>query len=169
MSFFVAYIRFLFRHQNYCFAQFVDDFALGCDNLRFLVDSIPKIEHFLSHSLHLRLHKDKRYLQPVSHGILFVGTFIRPRRDYLSNRTVARFEGRCHFFAKVLAENDVSIIFLQHIEQVLNSYFGFCQRRQTYAIRKEYIESMGDNFWRYFIVRGHYDTVELKRKYKLLN
>lgn len=169
MSFFVAYIRFLFRRQNYCFAQFVDDFALGCDNLQFLVGSIPKIEYFLSHSLHLRLHKDKRYLQPVSHGILFVGAFIRPRRDYLSNRTVARFRERCHFFAEVLTEDGVSVVFLQHIEQVLNSYLGFCQRRQTYAIRKEYIESMGDNFWRYFIVRGHYDTVKLKREYKLLN
>ncbi len=183
MSYFVTYVRWIFRHKNYCFAQFVDDFALVCDDLPFLAKSIPMLEQFLKERLKLNLHKHKRYFQPVSHGILFVGTYIKPGRKYLSNRTVGRFTARCVGFGRRLnpketeegAKSDdvldpgseVSVFDLQHMEMVLNSYLGFCKGRRTYNIRKGCIEAMGEGFWRYFVVRRHYDSVRLKLKYRL--
>jgi hypothetical protein len=169
MSYFIAYVKFVFRGKNYCLAQFVDDFVLICDDLRFLVDSIPKLESFLEKSLHLKMHKDKRYMQPVKHGVLFVGTFIKPGRDYLSNRTLARMLERCTGFSKLFDEPDFNAFDLQHIEQVLNSYLGFCKGRRTYSFRRGYIERMGTEFWKYFYVRGSFKSVRLKQQYRLLN
>jgi hypothetical protein len=162
MSHFVAYVKWLFRHRNYCFAQFVDDFVLACDDLRFLVDSLPRLEKFLRGYLVLTMHKDKRYLQPVSHGVLFVGSFIKPGRLYLSNRTVARLKEHCEGYDKMVS-GQCDTIDLQHIECTLNSYLGFCKRRRTYKFRKSL---MSDNLYDNFYVKGHYESVRLKRKYR---
>lgn len=168
MSFFVAYVKFLFRRKNWGMAQFVDDFAIVCDDLPFLVRSVPLLSAFLL-KLRLTMHKDKRYLQHVSHGILFVGTFIKPGRLYLSGRTLARFEERCEGYGRKLDEEECDVIQLQRIEQVLNSYFGFCTRRQTYGYRSALVERLGTNFWKYFYVNGSYHNIRLRRKYRMLN
>ena len=165
MSFFIAYVHYLYRGKNYAVAQFVDDFLIICDDLRFLVDSIPKIELFLKQKLLLNLHKDKRYLQQVSHGVLFVGTYIKPGRLYLSNRTLARFKERCEGFGRMLNEgcNEQD---LQRIEQTLNSYMGFCMKRCTYRYRRADIDLIGAIFWEYFYIKGNYLSVRTKTKYK---
>ena len=168
MSFFIAYVLFAYRGKNFCLAQFVDDFVLICDDERFLIDSIPKLEYFLDKSLHLKMHKDKRYMQPISHGVLFVGTYIKPGRDYLSNRTVGRLIEHCKGFRMLLESEDCSDYDLFHIEQVLNSYLGFCKNRRTYSLRKSCIELLGEMFWKYFYVRGRYESIRLKMQYRMI-
>ena len=169
MSFFVSYVKYLYRGKNYGMAQFVDDFVIICDDLQFLVNSIPLLAGFLHDKLQLTMHKDKKYLQPVNHGVLFVGTFIKPGRKYLSNRTVGKMSEKCKGYGRRFASGEFDIYDLQHIEQVLNSYLGFCTRRKTYRFRRAYIESLGDTFWKHFYVKGHYQSVRLKKEYRLLN
>lgn len=165
MSWLVTYVRWLLRGRNYEVAQFVDDFVIVCDDKRVLLDAIPKIEAFLRERLHLRLHKDKRYLQPVSHGVLFVGTYIKPGRLYLSNRTIARITERSHGFRQMLESGgDVSAFDCQHIEQAANSYLGFYRGRRTYRYRRSMIEDMGVRFWDYFFVKGHFDCIKYKTR-----
>jgi hypothetical protein len=146
---------------------------LVCDDLRFLVDSIPLLETFLRDKLLLTLHEDKRYLQPVSHGVLFVGTMIKPSRQYLSNRTISRMTEKCNGFREILNGMTTDVLpdltTLEHIEQVVNSYLGFTRRRQTYDFRTSTIDSMGDAFWCYFVVRGHYESIRLKRQYRMIH
>jgi hypothetical protein len=127
------------------------------------------LEAFLRDKLHLTMHRDKRYLQPVSHGVLFVGTFIKPGREYLSNRTVGKMSERCEGYGKRLDTDDFDICDLMHMEQVINSYLGFCMRRKTLSFRRLYIDKMGSLFWKYFYVRGCYRSVRVKSKYRLLN
>jgi hypothetical protein len=165
MSFFVSYVQWLYRRKNYCFAQFVDDFTIVCDDLPFLVNSIPKLEAFLC-KLHLSLHKDKRYLQPVSHGVKFVGAFIKPGRIYLANSTVSRMKERFNGYGKMMAERELEFYERERIEQVFNSYLGFTRRRRTYKFRKEGIEGMGHDFWRNFYVKGRYETVRSRKNIK---
>ena len=173
MSFFVTYVQFVFRRKRFGMAQFVDDFVLVCDDLRFLVDSIPLLETFLRDKLLLTLHKDKRYLQPVTHGVLFVGTMIKPSRMYLSNRTLSRMTEKCNGFRDILngmitdALPDLKM--LEHIEQVVNSYLGFTRRRQTYLFRTSVINDMDAEFWRYFTVKWHYESIRLKRQYRMIH
>ena len=169
MTYFVSYVKWLFRRHNFGMAQFVDDFVIVCDDERFLIDSLPKISSFLSGKLHLTMHKDKRYLQPVSHGLLFVGTYSKPLRLYLSNRTLARFKERCNGFRRLMEQRELTPLDCQRIEQVINSYLGFCKDRRTYRRRVEYVNSMGSEFWRYFIVRGHYNSIRARPQYRPLS
>lgn len=167
MSWFVSYVQFLFRHEEYCFAQFVDDFIIVGQHDTIL-EMLPKIERFLEERLRLHLHKDKRYFQPVTRGVTFVGTIIKPGRLYLSNRTRARLTERCYGFRRVLGTEDVTLLDLNRIEQVLNSYLGFCRRRRTYRFRKRLVNRLGSRFWGYYYIKGHYDSIRLKKKYQLI-
>ena len=166
MTYFISYVRYLFRGHNYDIAQFVDDFVIVCDDERFLIDSLSKLSGFLSGKLHLTMHVNKRYLQPVSHGLLFVGTYSKPLRLYLSNRTLARFKERCNGFRRLMEQRELTPLDCQRIEQVINSYLGFCRGRCTYRRRVEYVNSMGSEFWRYFIVRGHYNSIRARPQYR---
>lgn len=112
------------------------------------------------------MHKDKRYLQPVSHGFMMVGCFIKPNRIYLSNRTFARFEERVIGFNKMAEEKELNILDCQRIEQVLNSYLGFCKGKRTYKRKKEIFSKLGDAFWKYFYIRGDYNSVRIRKEYR---
>ena len=166
MSFFVAYVKYVFRGKVYEMAQFVDDFEITCDDKQFLLDSISRLERFLKEKLKLRLHRNKRYLQSVGHGLLFVGTYVKPGRLYLSNRTVARFKERCEGFRRIMENQDLSILDVKRIEQVVNSYLGSCKGRETYAFRRATIEGMGAEFWRYFYVKGHFESIRARKEYR---
>ena len=168
MSYFVSYVKWLYRRKNYCFAQFVDDFIIVCDDLLFLVSSISRIEIFLQEKLSLSLHKDKRYLQPASHGVKFVGAFIKPGRLYLANRTMARLKERCEGYGRLLDENYPGLN-TQRIEQVVNSYLGFTRRRRTYKFRKLCLELLGNNFWNHFYIKGHYESICQRKVVRAIN
>lgn len=168
MTHFVSYVLYLFRGKNADIVQFVDDFAIVCDAEKYLISMLPKISTFLHDKLHLRMHSAKRYIQPVSHGILFVGTYIKPCRLYLSNRTLARFKERCEGFRRQMEDKELTPLDCQRIEQVINSYLGFCRHRMTYAKRVSYVNSMGENFWRYFIVKGHYHSIRARPQYRMV-
>lgn len=162
---FDIWILFLMRGANFRIIRFVDDFLIICDDKDKILEVVPKLVMIVSH-YGIRIHKNKRYLQPVSHGVLFVGGYIKPRRTYVSSRTIGRFKERVFGFRKQLDENNHLVYYdLERIEQVINSYLGFCIHHKSYMIRKECIVGLGDNFWKYFYVRGHYESIRIRPKY----
>ena len=162
---FDLWLLFLMRGANFRIIRFVDDFLIICDDKGNILEAVPKLVMIVSH-YGLHIHKNKRYLQPVSHGVLFVGGYIKPRRTYVSSRTICRFQERVFGFRKQLDENKKLTYYdLERIEQVINSYLGFCVHHQSYQIRKENIINLGDNFWKYFYVRGHYESIRIRPKY----
>lgn len=162
---FDLWLLFLMRGANFRIIRFVDDFLIICDDKGKILEVVPKLVMIVSH-YGLHIHKNKRYLQPVSHGVLFVGGYIKPRRTYVSSRTIGRFQDRVFGFRKQLDENKKLTYYdLERIEQVINSYIGFCVHHQSYQIRKENIINLGDNFWKYFYVRGHYESIRIRPKY----
>lgn len=168
MSFFDQYVLYLFRRKNYSYERFVDDWDIACEDLDFLMKSIPKMEAFLR-KLKLEMHKHKRYLQPVSHGVALVGSYIKPGRVYLSNRTLARFEERVVGFSRLInSKEELGILDCKRIEQVVNSYLGFCKGKATYNKRKEILGKLGGKFFKYFYIRGHYQSIRAKKKYREL-
>ena len=167
MSFFDMFVLYLFRRMKFSYERFVDDWCNVCDDYDFLLEAIPKMDAFLRDKLKLEMHKDKRYLQPVTHGLSFVGTYIKPNRLYLSNRTLARFEERAVGFSRLIESKDeLTILDCKRIEQVINSYLGFCKGKQTYTVRKGILDGMGAGLFRYFYIRGHYESIRARRKYR---
>lgn len=164
---FDIWLLFLMRGANFRIIRFVDDFLIICDDKGKILEVVHKLVMIVSH-YGLHVHKNKRYLQPVSHGVLFVGGYIKPGRTYVSSRTIGRFQERVFGFRKQLDENKKLTYYdLERIEQVINSYLGFCVHHQSYQIRKENIINLGDNFWKYFYVRGHYESIRIRPKYRI--
>ena len=166
MSFFDEYVLYLFRRKKHSYERFVDDWDNKCDDLDFLLNAIPKMEDFLK-KMKLDMHQHKRYLQPVSHGISFVGSYIKPKRVYLSNRTLARFEERAVGFSRLIdGDAELAVMDCKRIEQVINSYLGFCKGKKTYGKRKKILGMMGKNFFKYFYIKWHYESIRAKAKYR---
>lgn len=164
---FDLWLLFLMRGANFRIIRFVDDFLIICDDKDKILEVVHKLVMIVSH-YGIHIHKNKRYLQPVSHGVLFVGGYIKPGRTYVSSRTIGRFQERVFGFRKQLDENKKLTYYdLERIEQVINSYLGFCVHHQSYQIRKENIINLGDNFWRYFYVRGHYESIRIRPKCRI--
>ena len=169
MSFFDQYVLYIFRRKKHSYERFVDDWNNKCDDLDFLKEAIKKEETFLRDKLKLTMHKNKRYLQPVSHGLALVGSYIKPKRIYLSNRTLARFEERVIGFGRFMVKRGrLSVLDCKRIEQVVNSYLGFCKGKQTYKKRVEFLNKMGGEFFRYFYIKGHHQSIRTKREYREL-
>ena len=164
---FDTWLLFLMRGADFRIIRFVDDFLIICDDKNKILQVIPKLVAVTSiYGIHI--HNDKKYLQPVSHGVLFVGGYIKPRRTYVSSRTIGRFQERVFGFRKQLDENNHLVYYdLERIEQVINSYLGFCIHHKSYMIRKECIVGLGDNFWKYFYVRGHYESIRIRPNYRI--
>ena len=149
------------------YVRFVDDFVVVCRDKRLLSQMIKGLRLYLQADLQIRLHTDKFHFQPASHGMMFVGAYLKNHRIYLSNRTFARFEERIHGFNAML-ENKHTVTYadIRRIEQVINSYLGFCKGKRTYARRRQLLLKFGHAFYQYFYIDGHYERVKIKPKAK---
>lgn len=104
---------------------------------------------------------------PVSRdAVSLLGSVIKPHRTHLSNKTLARMTERVHGFNGRIADGDIGILDCARIEQVMNSYLGFCRPHRTYRIRRGLLETFGPEFYRYFYIRNHHDSIRTKVKYR---
>ncbi len=155
----------LFEGLLYFYSRFVDDFLNICDDKDELLKRVKILENYVEEELLLKVHRNKKYCQEASHGVSYVGAYIKNGRTYLSSRTLARFEERVHGFNRLLTSRTMTILDLKRIESVINSYLGFCKWHRTYKKRKAYINMFVPEFWSYFYVRGHYDSIRIRRKF----
>ena len=169
MSYFDDYvITWMQSHgQPAYYVRFVDDFVIVCRGSTLLKQMVKDLRRYLQAELQIRLHADKYHFQPASHGMMFVGAYLKNYRMYLSNRTFARFQERVYGFNAML-ENKQTVTYadIRRIEQVINSYLGFCKGKRTYARRKQLLLAFGHTFYQYFYIDGHFERVKIKPKAK---
>lgn len=115
------------------YKRFVDDFYMVGDKDR-LIRFRAIADEFLRSELHLTLHKDKVYLQPISHGITFVGSIVSTRRVRLIRRTMAtlhrsvmQLERLSLFRARGKISDD------EHYFASINSLLGFTRHTNDFA------------------------------------
>ena len=70
------------------YGRYVDDFVMVSANKNELLMARARVTAFLRDQLELRLHPNKVYLQPVTHGVNFIGARIFPDRIEASQRLV---------------------------------------------------------------------------------
>ncbi|MDP2928482.1 MAG: reverse transcriptase/maturase family protein [Candidatus Omnitrophota bacterium] len=89
------------------YIRYVDDFVLLSDNINTLIKWRQDIETFLAEKLLLRLHPNRRKLQPISNGIDFLGYIIR--RDYIlvRRRVINNLKSRLRRFAR-MAKSEIA-------------------------------------------------------------
>lgn len=116
--------RMLFcRH----YGRYVDDSVMIDPDKEWLLAQVPKVREFLLDELGLELHQGKIHIQEVHKGVEFLGTFVKPYREYVSNRTLERMQ-------KKLQQVD-----LRNREAALrsvNSYLGIMSHTASYNLRR---------------------------------
>ncbi len=143
------------------YGRYVDDFFLLSTSREELKDCIPKIQEFLKNNLQLELHPNKIYLQNITHGVEFLGAYIKPWRRYITPRVKNNFY--CAIaYVNTLLEQNLCEKDVKKIQAILNSYLGLLLHFNTYYLRSKLINILHVNFWNYFKVSKWYFKVVLK-------
>lgn len=139
------------------YIRFVDDVRVVARNREDIKGFFASAEKWLTNNLQLKLHPNKRYLQPVRHGDAFVGAVIKPNRTYISNRTRARMYYKCQsleWMCQGLSQTDrdgSGGSKLKKYASVINSYMGQLVHYNTYGIRRQMLSGL-KFFWQYYYV-----------------
>jgi len=134
---------------HYC--RYVDDFVLLAENTQTLKFWREKINEFLKTKLQLNLHPHKQILQPISHGIDFVGYFIKPFHTLIRQRTVRNLKKKLWDFNDVLQkEKTFDFQKLKHILACINSYYGFLRHSNSCKLRRHLYERHFGHLQKYF-------------------
>jgi len=173
MSFFDEFMIWLCKRYGCRYERFVDDFAVVGNRNIILRVIRPLAEKYLRKRLKVSLHHDKFYLQPVQHGVKFVGTMIMPGRKYISNRTVGGMYDKLHYTDMVCKaivngnRNCRNLLMLRHCISALNSYLGFMVHVSAHKLRRKILDSASEDFWKCCFVVGDYTTIKILKHYKV--
>ena len=115
------------------YGRYVDDSVMVDACREWLMEQVPKVREFLADELGLQLHMGKLHVREVSQGVEFLGAFVKPYRDYISNKTLARIEEN----VKTIDLRDIG-----HAEASINSYLGVLSHSASYNIRHHLFEEI---------------------------
>ena len=119
------------------YGRYVDDSAMIDACREWLLAQVPKVREFLANELGLQLHMGKLHVREVSQGIEFLGAFVKPYRDYISNKTLERITRNI----RTMDLRDVN-----HVEASVNSYLGVLSHSSSYNVKRELFEEV-DGDW----------------------
>lgn len=170
MSFFDDVMRKVCWRFGCAYKRFVDDFTVV--GSKKAIQYIQKFaEKWLSLYLHLTLHRDKFYLQPIHHGVLFVGSMILPYRTYLSSRTYGGMRDQMYRLSKLCAsirdEGSTwqKLDILRREVSSLNSYIGFSVHHRSFNMRKKLYAQFIDDIRSVCILNSDMGYVKIQSKY----
>ena len=119
------------RYPRLKYGRYVDDFYLLADTKEEILEALPNIRAFLSDTLRVTLHPLKVYLQPISHGMAFIGFYIKDGRIYTGNRTIS------HLYDLIRLQNGAEdkAFHVERFTRRYNSLAGFLVHTYSYNIR----------------------------------
>jgi RNA-directed DNA polymerase len=112
------------------YGRYVDDFLLIDQDKGRLLEARDQIDRFMKEKLSLTLHHGKTHLQPVSHGIDFVGWRLLPYRRYFRQNAAARA-------ALAIREHAGDP---DELLATLNAYLGVARHGNTFNLRSSWCE-----------------------------
>jgi hypothetical protein len=123
------------------YGRYVDDFVLIHPDKQVLLQAKEKINIYLKESYRLEVHPNKIYLQHYRKGVSFLGAYIKPYRNYVSNRTKKKFMNMVYRTNELLTKSAPTPATLFSIRASINSYLGIMRHYKTYNIRKKVLLS----------------------------
>lgn len=156
------------------YGRYVDDFFIISKDKKLLLDSVPWIRDYLWDNLKIVLHPKKLYIQYYKKGCKFIGAVVKGKFKYSANRTVSYLHQTIFKFNN-LAEKyeEYAPKRAEHYISVLNSYYGFLGKYESYNIRKKYAKMISKRWYEFIEVAPDYSKFICKKKYttkhRLLN
>jgi len=123
------------------YGRYVDDFVLVHPDKKVLLQAKEKIDSYLKETCRLELHPNKIYLQHYRKGVAFIGAYIKPHRNYVSNRTKKKFINLMYKTHESLSKRPPTQATLSSLRSSVNSYLGIMRHYKTYNIRKKVLLS----------------------------
>ena len=114
------------------YGRYVDDSDMIDPDRAWLLAQVPKIREYLADELGLELHMGKLHIQEIHGGVEFLGTFVKPYRDYVSNKTLERIKGR-------LQQTDLRNG--EAANRTICSYLGILSHTASYNLRREIFDT----------------------------
>lgn len=114
------------------YGRYVDDSTMIDPDREWLLAQVPKVREFLADELGLELHMGKLHIQEIHGGVEFLGTFVKPYRDYVSNKTLERIKGR-------LQQTDLRNG--EAANRTICSYLGILSHTASYNLRREIFDT----------------------------
>ncbi|MCD8286205.1 MAG: hypothetical protein LUD50_03145 [Clostridia bacterium] len=140
--------------------RYVDDFYIVDRDKSRILAAAPVIREYLR-GIGQTLHPDKFYLQHYSKGIAFTGGVVKTDRIYVCNRTIHSFERAVERLNKAKSLGEIGDAVAS-----INSYLGILRHANEYAARRRILGKIERRLFRYIYIRGHFDVVAVKRKYR---
>lgn len=153
------------RIDHYCkrHCRYVDDIAFVARKKESLLRLVPMIREVLS-SLDLKMNEKKFYFQHYTKGVQFTGAIIKRDRLYAVNTTVENYRKAVVRLNAACERQDIKAI--SHAVQSVNSYLGIFSHYNEYGIKRKILkEELSKESWRYLIVKGHFRSIHLRKKF----
>lgn len=145
--------------------RYVDDMVLVARRKETLLRLMPMIRETLA-SLGLRLNEKKFYFQHYSKGVRFVGAIIKRDRIYSVNNTINNFRKSVRKLNDAARNGDIEAI--NHAIQSVNSYLGIFGHYNEYGMKRQIIkEELDEEAWNFFVIKGHYRSIQLRKRYNI--
>ena len=156
-NFYLACIIFYLRDKGFinC-VEYVDDIVVYGEKDKLIALS-PELRCYLRDELGIVLHPRKKYLQPKSHGVKFVGAVIKPGRTYVSGRSIDRLRGK---LLRLPADMDIN-----KVAATINSYYGLFGQYHSYNIRKQYASIILDKWGEKLYFTNDFRNVKIKKRF----
>ena len=145
--------------------RYVDDMVLVARRKETLLRLMPMIRETLA-SLGLRLNEKKFYFQHYTKGVRFVGAIIKMDRVYSVNNTVNNYKKSVRKLNDAAKTGNIEAI--EKCIQSVNSYLGIFGLYNEYGMKRKVIkEILNKEAWQYLTIKGHFESVHLRRKFSI--
>lgn len=114
------------------YGRYVDDSDMIDPDRAWLLAQVPKVREYLADELGLELHMGKLHIQEIHGGVEFLGTFVKPYRDYVSNKTLERIKGKM---------KEVDLRNGEAANRTICSYLGILSHTASYNLRREIFDT----------------------------
>lgn len=142
------------------YGRYVDDFYIVTKDKKDALEFIPLMREKLT-EVGLTLHPKKFYCQHASKGVEMVGVVLKKERSYIHNRTV----NNAFMAVKRLDKITYPEINIGKFMATVNAYLGFMKIHNTYAIRRNLIDSISLKWWKFIMVKNKFNVVVARNAY----
>lgn len=114
------------------YIRYVDDFVILHESPEHLAHIAERIRTFLTQRLNLAVCEDKTLLRRTSHGIDFLGYYVKPSHTLVRRKVVRRFKYRL----RQVRDAEDGLLLLDDLPMV-RSYEGHFKHAHSYNLRKK--------------------------------
>lgn len=128
------------------YGRYVDDFYVVSSDREWLRSLRKPIAGFLKTALGLEVNETKTIINDVRFGIEFLGSYLKPRRRYVSNRCLRRTKRKIPKLREVHSS--------EQLRSRLNSFLGILSHYRCYQLRRKIFFNLHEVYQYGYYLKG---------------